>query len=82
MRTLDDVTASVGIVTDDEINRRALRGFRDAFRLLGNVRDVDWTDAGFVLRGIRSEGLTLGGTSPASFYVNGIQQTIRGTRCG
>ena len=81
-QTLDDVTASVGIVTDDEIERRALRGFRDSFRLLGNVRDADWTDAGFVLRGISSEGLTPGGTPLASYYVNGIQQTIQGTRRG
>lgn len=79
---LDVVTASVGIVTDDEIERRALRGFRDSFRLLGNVRDADWTDAGFVLRGIRSEGLTPGGTPLASYYVDGIQQTIQGTRRG
>lgn len=81
-QTLDDVTASVGIVTDDEIERRALRGFRDSFRLLGNVRDADWTDAGFVLRGIRSEGLTPGGTPLASYYVDGTQQTIQGTRRG
>ena len=81
-QTLDDVTASVGIVTDDEIERRALRGFRDSFRLLGNVRDADWTDAGFVLRGISSEGLTPGGTPLASYYVDGIQQTIQGTRRG
>ncbi len=81
-QTLDDVTASVGIVTDDEIERRALRGFRDSFRLLGNVRDADWTDAGFVLRGISSEGLTPGGTPLASYYVDGIQQTIQVTRRG
>lgn len=81
-QTLADVTASVGIVTDDEIERRALRGFRDSFRLLGNVRDADWTDADFVLRGISSEGLTPGGTPLASYYVDGIQQTIQGTRRG
>ena len=81
-QTLDDVTASVGVVTDDEIERRALRGFRDSFRLLGNVRDADWTDAGFVQRGISSEGLTPGGTPLASYYVDGIQQTIQGTRRG
>ena len=81
-QTLDDVTASVCIVTDDEIERRALRGFRDSFRLLGNVRDADWTDAGFVLRGISSEGLTPGGTPLASYYVDGTQQTIQGTRRG
>lgn len=59
-----------------------MRGFRDSFHLLGNVRDADWTDAGFVLRGIISEGLTPGGTPLASYYVDGIQQTIQGTRRG
>ena len=60
-----------------EVHRN--RGWR---RRLGNVRDPDWTDAGFVLRGISSEGLTPGGTPLASFYVDGIQQTIQGTRRG
>ena len=81
-QTLDDVTASVGLVTDEDIERRVLRNFRDAFRLLGNVRDSDFTDAGFILRGINSEGLTPGGSPLASFYVDGIQQTIQGTRRG
>lgn len=40
MRPLDDVAASVGIVTDDEIDRRALRGFRDAFLSVRSKRRI------------------------------------------
>ncbi|MCG8694079.1 MAG: TonB-dependent receptor [Minwuiales bacterium] len=81
-QTLDDVTSSVGIVSDDDIKQRELRNFRDSFRVLGNVRDSDFNDAGFVIRGINSEGLTPGGAPLASFYIDGIQQTVQGTRRG
>ena len=81
-QTLNDVTSSVGVVSDEEIDRRELRNFRDSFRLLGNVRDADFNDAGFIIRGLNSEGLTPGGAPLASFYVDGIQQTIQGTRRG
>lgn len=81
-QTLEDVTSSVGIVSDEEIDRRELRSFRDSFRLLGNVRDSDFNDAGFIIRGINSEGLTPGGAPLASFYIDGIQQTVQGTRRG
>ena len=81
-QTLNDLTSSVGIVTDEDIERRELRSFRESFRLLGNVRDTDFNDAGFVIRGISSEGLTPGGDPLASFYIDGIQQTVQGTRRG
>lgn len=51
-------------------------------RLLGNVRDADWMDAGFVLHGVSPEGLAPGGTPLASSSVDDIQQTIQGTRRG
>jgi len=81
-QTLEDVTASVGVVTDETIENRELLSFRDAFRMMGNVRDADWADAGFVIRGINSEGLTPGGAPLASVYVDGIQQTVQGARRG
>lgn len=81
-QTLDDVTSSVGIVTDEDIDNRELRNVRDSFRLLGNVRDTDFNDAGFIIRGISSEGLTPGGAPLASFYIDGVQQTVQGTRRG
>ncbi|MCG8543254.1 MAG: TonB-dependent receptor, partial [Alphaproteobacteria bacterium] len=81
-QTLDDVTASIGIVTDKEVDERELRNLRESFRLLANVRDTDFNDSGFVIRGINSEGLTPGGSPLASIYVDGVQQTVQGARRG
>lgn len=80
--TLNDATASVGLVTATDIEDHQLLSFRDAFRTLGNVLDGDWADAGFVIRGVNSEGLTPGGAPLASLYVDGIQQTVNGARRG
>ncbi|MEM9683948.1 MAG: TonB-dependent receptor [Pseudomonadota bacterium] len=81
-QTLNDVTASVGIVSDKEIDERELSNLRESFRLLANVRDTDFNDAGIVIRGINSEGLTPGGSPLASFYIDGVQQTVQGARRG
>ncbi|HCE40682.1 MAG: TonB-dependent receptor [Alcanivorax sp.] len=79
---LEDTTASVGVVTSEQIERAEIGSFRDAFRTLGNVMDGDWPDAGFVIRGINSEGLTPGGDPLASLYVDGARQTVNGARRG
>lgn len=79
---LEDTLASVSVVTEEEIEKRQLGSFREAFRTMGNVMDGDWTDAGFVIRGINSEGLTPGGAPLASVYVDGAQQTVQGARRG
>ena len=80
--TLNDTPASVGIVTAEEIDDSLLRTFRDAFRRLANVLDADWNDAGFIIRGVNSEGLVPGGAPLASVYIDGVQQTIYGARRG
>jgi outer membrane receptor protein involved in Fe transport len=80
--TLRDTLSSVGVVTQQEINDLNLRSFREAFRTLGNVMDGDWADAGFIIRGVNSEGLTPGGAPLASLYLDGAQQTVVGTRRG
>lgn len=80
--TLGDVTASLGIVGAGDIQNRQLQTFREAFRTLGNVMDADWPDAGFVIRGVNSEGLTPGGAPLASLYIDGAQQTVNGARRG
>ncbi|WP_134681852.1 TonB-dependent receptor plug domain-containing protein [Paracoccus ravus] len=51
---------------------------------MANVSSGGWTESGFVLRGINSEGLTPGGLGAplASFYIDGVQQTVEGTRRG
>ena len=81
-RSLQDTQASVAVLTGDEIERRGIENFRDAFRVMANVMDADWLDAGFVIRGVNSEGLTPGGAPLASLYIDGAQQTTQGTRRG
>ncbi|QFT81013.1 Pesticin receptor precursor [Roseovarius sp. THAF27] len=80
--TLGSTDASVGIVGSDQIRDGQIRSFRDSFRRLGNVIDGDWTDNGFIIRGVNSEGLVPGGAPLASLYVDGVQQTSQGTRRG
>ncbi len=80
--TLDDTLSSVGIVSLDDIKDLDLRSFREAFRTLGNVMDSDWSDGGFIIRGVNSEGLTPGGNPLASLYIDGAQQTVNGARRG
>lgn len=79
---LGDTAASVGVVTAEQIETHELRSFRSAFRMMGNVLDSDWNDAGFVIRGINSEGLTPGGQPLATLYVDGAPQTVQGARRG
>ncbi len=79
---LNDTSASVGILTAEQIADSQLRSFRDGFRRMANVMDGDWTDAGFVIRGVNSEGLVPGGAPLATLYVDGVQQTVRGARRG
>ncbi len=81
-KSIADTTASVAIVGEEDIEFQQLKQFRDAFRTMGNVMDADWVDAGFVIRGVNSEGLTPGGAPLASFYIDGIEQTVNGTRRG
>ncbi|QDG94495.1 TonB-dependent receptor (plasmid) [Rhizobium sp. NIBRBAC000502774] len=80
--TLNDTSASVGILTAEQIADSQVRSIRDGFRRMANVMDGDWTDAGFVIRGVNSEGLVPGGAPLATLYVDGVQQTVRGARRG
>lgn len=80
--TLEDTSSSVGVVTEEDIAESVIRSVRDAFRRLANVMDADWTDAGFVIRGVNSEGFVPGGAPLASIYVDGVQQTVYGARRG
>jgi iron complex outermembrane recepter protein len=81
-RALEDTHASVGVLTELSIIEKDIQNIREAFRLFANVIDSDWVDAGFVLRGVNSEGLTPGGAPLATIYVDGAAQTIQGARRG
>ncbi|WGF87870.1 TonB-dependent receptor [Marinivivus vitaminiproducens] len=80
--TLRDTSSSVGVVTSEQIEAGEVRSFRDAFRYLGNVMDADWSDAGFVIRGVNSEGFVPGGAPLATMYIDGIQQSVNSARRG
>lgn len=80
--SLGDSMASIGIVTAKDIENSQIRGVRDTFRRMGNVMNGDWTDNGFVIRGVNSEGLVPGGAPLASIYIDGIQQNTFGARRG
>ena len=81
-QTLQDVTASVGVTAGETIEERKVTSVPETFRFLGNVNDSAFNDAGFVIRGINSEGLTPGGAPLATTYIDGIQQTVQGARRG
>ena len=59
-RALEDTQASVGVLTELTIIEKDIQSIREAFRLFANVIDQDWVDAGFILRGVSSEGLDAG----------------------
>lgn len=80
----DESTASVAIIGERRLSQPTVPGWTDAFRSIANASTGDWTESGFILRGVNSEGLTPGGLGAplASFYVDGVQQTVEGTRRG
>lgn len=80
--TLQNTSASVGIVTARDIEYGQIHNFRDAFRRMANVMDADWINGGFVLRGVNSEGFASGNNPIGSLYIDGVLQTQEGTRRG
>ena len=78
--TLGKVASSVGIVTGKDIEDGQIRNTQETFRRLGNVMDSAFTNSGFVIRGISSEGFTPAGAPTGSLYVDGILQTRYGAR--
>lgn len=76
--------ASVAVVGEEVLSMPEVASYRDSFRRIANVNTGDFTESGFVIRGVNSEGLTPGGIGAplASFYIDGVQQTVEGTRRG
>ncbi|MEP3329768.1 TonB-dependent receptor [Sedimentitalea sp.] len=81
---LSDSTASVAIIPEDRLDTPTTQTVTDTFRQTVNVTDGDFTESGFVIRGINSEGLTPGGAGAplASIYIDGVQQTAEAARRG
>lgn len=80
--TLAQVASSVGVVTGKDIADGQMRNTQETFRRLGNVMDSAFTNSGFVIRGISSEGFTPAGAPTGSLYVDGVLQTRYGARFG
>lgn len=80
--TLGNVASSVGVVTGKDIEDGQIRNTQESFRRLGNVMDSAFTNSGFVIRGISSEGFTPAGAPTGSLYVDGVLQTRYGARFG
>ena len=80
--TLSETASSVGLVTGENIRDGQIRTTQDVYRRLGNVMDSAFTNSGFVIRGVSSEGFTPAGAPTGSLYVDGILQTRYGARFG
>ncbi|WP_220811388.1 TonB-dependent receptor domain-containing protein [Pseudomonas paralcaligenes] len=82
-RDLQQTTSSVAVVSAYQIEQARIQNLPDAFRMMANVRDAAFTDSGYIIRGINSEGV--GGPSGrplATLYVDGVAQTMQGARRG
>ncbi|MEM9017888.1 MAG: hypothetical protein AAGC68_12815, partial [Verrucomicrobiota bacterium] len=56
-RTLDRSLSSIAVVDGRRVQQFHVDGLAESFRLIANVRDADFVDAGIVIRGINSEGV-------------------------
>jgi len=85
--TLIETTKSVGRVNAQRIEDAQLRTVDDAFRLMGNVRQSQFSDSGFVIRGINSEAPDAGNytgtqTPLSTIFVDGVALTQEAARRG
>ncbi|HRN87170.1 TonB-dependent receptor [Hyphomicrobium sp.] len=58
VRTIRDTTTSIGVVTGRDINERQIRDLDEAIEQTANVITSKDPNAGFVVRGLNSEGQT------------------------
>ena len=81
-----DTPSSVGIVTGDDIRTYGVDDLRDGFNQLGNVRwfEGNRANAGIVIRGINSEGVTqpTNNAPVTSIIIDGATQSVESTRRG
>lgn len=80
--TLGGTTSSVAIVNSETLVDSQIRTTQESFRRMANVLDSATVNAGFVIRGMSSEGLVPSGGPAGSIYVDGILQTRYNARFG
>jgi len=81
-QTLDTSSASVGIVTAEDIEEGQIRNLQDSLRRLGNVEDAAFLNSGFVIRGMSTEGFVPSGAPMGSIYIDGVLQARYSSRFG
>lgn len=80
--TLGGTTSSVAVLTAEGLADSQIRTTQDTYRRMANVLDSATVNAGFVIRGMSSEGLVPSGGPAGSIYVDGILQTRYNARFG
>jgi iron complex outermembrane recepter protein len=80
--TLGGTTSSVAVVNAQNLQNSQIRTTQDTYRRMANVMDSATVNAGFVIRGMSSEGLVASGGPAGSIYIDGILQTRYNARFG
>lgn len=78
-----DFFNSISLIDGDFLDRSIIRELSESFSILPNVSISDSVDSGFLIRGINAEGNGPSSGKPlANLYVDGIAQSINGSRRG
>ncbi|MCM2477111.1 TonB-dependent receptor [Rhizobium sp. CG5] len=80
--TLQGTTSSVAILNAESLAESQIRTTQETYRRMANVLDSATVNAGFVIRGMSSEGLVSSGGPAGSLYIDGILQTRYNARFG
>ncbi|MCF1473447.1 TonB-dependent receptor [Agrobacterium vitis] len=80
--TLGGTTSSVAILNAESLANSQIRTTQETFRRMANTMDSATVNAGFVIRGMSSEGLVSSGGPAGSIYIDGILQTRYNARFG
>lgn len=80
--TLGATTSSVAVLNSETLVNSQIRTTQETFRRVANAMDSATVNAGFVIRGMSSEGLVASGGPAGSVYIDGILQTRYNARFG
>ena len=80
--TLEDVSASIGILTAEDIDYAQIQYLPGVLRRMGNVEKGATNNTGIVVRGMNFEGFSPAGAPMGSTYVDGILQSRYNSRFG
>lgn len=86
-KPLSETAASVAVMDEKRVQDYRLYSLGDAFRQMANVSAPQFTDGGFVIRGINTEApdaenISGNQTPMATIYIDGVALTQGGARRG